>query len=156
MELKPKNPKDKVGVKKVSPSRVSQRVIMEMALGMLEGDRKYGGHNYRVAGVLASVYIDATFRHLMAWWEGENIDPDSGLSHISKALSSLAVLCDAIHNGKLNDDRPPRLENGWIAELNKKAAEIIEKYPDRVDPFTQVRVDAEADMDNKKHERGTQ
>ncbi len=118
MELKPTNPKDKVGVKKVSPSRVSQRVIMEMSLGMLEGDRKYGGHNYRVAGVLASVYVDATMRHLMQWWEGENKDPDSGLSHISKALSSLAVLCDAIHSGKLNDDRPPKLEDGWVTDLN--------------------------------------
>lgn len=144
MELKPTNPKDKVGVKKVSPSRVSQRVIMEMALGMLEGDRKYGGHNYRVAGVLASVYIDATMRHLMQWWEGENIDPDSGLSHISKALSSLAVLCDAIHNGMLTDDRPPKLNDGWVTELNKLAAGIIEKYPDRVEPFTQKRLEAES------------
>ena len=137
MDTKPTNPKDKVGVKKVSLSRVSSVVMMEMSLGMLEGDRKYGGHNYRVAGVLASVYYDATMRHLMAWWEGEDNDKASGLSHITKALSSLAVLRDAMHNDKLNDDRPPKLDDGWIEELNKKAAEIIEKYPDRVEPYTQ-------------------
>lgn len=135
MEKKETNPKDKVGVKKVSLGRVSSFVMMEMSLGMLEGDRKYGGHNYRVAGVLASVYYDATMRHLMAWWEGEDIDSVSGLSHITKALSSLAVLRDAMHNNLVNDDRPPKLEDGWIDELNKKAALIIEKYPDRVQPF---------------------
>ncbi len=137
MDKKPTNPKDKVGVKKVSIGRVSSVVLMEMSLGMLEGDRKYGGHNYRVAGVLASVYYDATMRHLMAWWEGEDIDPASGLSHITKALSSLAVLRDAMHNNKINDDRPPKLEDGWIDDLNQKAAAIIEKYPDRVTPFTE-------------------
>lgn len=137
MDKKLSNPKDKVGVKKVSLGRVSSVVLMEMSLGMLEGDRKYGGHNYRVAGVLASVYYDATMRHLMAFWEGENIDPGSGLSHITKALSSLAVLRDAMHNNMMEDDRPPKLEDGWIEALNEKAAAIIEKYPDRVDPFTE-------------------
>lgn len=137
MDTKESNPKDVVGSKKVSLSRVSSVVLMEMSLGMLEGDRKYGGHNYRVAGVMASVYYDATMRHLMAWWEGEDLDPASGLSHISKALSSLAVLRDAIHNDKMNDDRPPKLEDGWIDELNKKALAITEKYPTRVKPYTQ-------------------
>ena len=78
------NPKDAVGIKKVPLSTVSSKVIMEMGLGMLEGARKYGRHNYRVAGVRASVYYDACMRHLMAWWEGEDIDPDSGLHHIIK------------------------------------------------------------------------
>lgn len=144
MDLKPTNPKDSVGVKKVSLGRVSSRVIMEMSLGMLEGDRKYGGHNYRVAGVLASVYYDATMRHLTAWWEGQDKDPASGLLHITKALSSLAVLLDAIQNNKMTDDRPPKLEDGWIDELNAMAAAIIEKYPDRVEPFTQARAESEA------------
>lgn len=134
-DKKETNPKDVVGSKKVSLSRVSSVVLMEMSLGMLEGDRKYGGHNYRVAGVMASVYYDATMRHLMAWWEGEDTDKASGLSHISKALSSLAVLRDAVYNNKLNDDRPPKLEDGWIDELNKKAEEIVLKYPNRVKPF---------------------
>lgn len=137
MDKKETNPKDKVAVKKVSLSRVSSLVLMEMSLGMLEGDRKYGGHNYRVAGVLAGVYYDAAQRHLMAWWEGEDIDPDSGLSHISKALSCLSVLRDSMHTGNWVDDRPPKLKDGWIKILNEKAAEIIAKHPDRVQPFTE-------------------
>ncbi|SVD92517.1 uncharacterized protein METZ01_LOCUS445371, partial [marine metagenome] len=30
----------------------------------MEGAIKYGRHNYRIAGVRASVYIDATIGHL--------------------------------------------------------------------------------------------
>ena len=77
-------------------------------------------------------------RHLMAWWEGEDIDPDSGISHVTKALSCLSVLRDAMINEKFTDDRPPKIKDGWIQELNKKAAEIIERYPDAKDPHTQI------------------
>jgi len=138
MIIKNSNPKDAVGVKKVPMSTVSAPVLMEMGLAMLEGDRKYGRHNYRVIGVRASVYYDAAMRHLMAWWEGEDIDPDSGISHIAKALSCLAVLRDSMINEKFTDDRPPKIKDGWIKELNKKTAEIIERYPDGKNPHTQI------------------
>lgn len=140
MNEKETNPKDAVGIKKVPMSCVSMPVVMEMALGMMEGARKYGRHNYRVAGVRASVYYDAAMRHLAAWWEGQDIDPDSGLSHIAKAMSCLHVLRDAMLNDMWTDDRPPKFKNQeWVAEMNKKAAEIIEKYPDAIPPFTEVK-----------------
>jgi hypothetical protein len=138
MIIKNSNPKDALGIKKAPMSTVSAPVLMEMGLAMLEGDRKYGRHNYRVIGVRSSVYYDAAMRHLMAWWEGEDIDPDSGMSHVTKALSCLSVLRDAMINEKFTDDRPPKIKDGWIQELNKKAAEIIERYPDAKDPHTQI------------------
>jgi len=85
------------------------RVVMEMALGMMEGGRKYGRHNYRKAGVRASVYYDATTRHLADSIEGTEIDKDSGLSHLSKALSSSQVLLDSMVMGNWIDDRPIRV-----------------------------------------------
>ena len=133
------NPKDAVGIKKVPMSCVSSPVVMEVALGMMEGARKYGRHNYRIAGVRASVYYDASMRHLMDWWEGQDIDPASGLSHVTKAITSLFVLRDAMLNEMWTDDRPPKHKNKeWIAEYNKKAGEIIEMYPDSKDPFTEI------------------
>ena len=96
---------------------------------MLEGARKYGRHNYRVAGVRASVYADALDRHMKAWWEGEDIDKDSGMSHVTKAIATLTVLRDSMIQGNWVDDRPPPSPAGWLDELNKKAKEIIEKYP---------------------------
>lgn len=77
MTSKPTNPKDAFGIKKASLSCVSSPVLMELGIAMQEGACKYGRHNYRVIGVRGSVYYDATLRHLMSWWEGEDIDPDS-------------------------------------------------------------------------------
>ena len=108
---------------------------MEMGLGMMEGGAKYGKFNFRKIGVRASVYIDAAFRHLAAWYEGENIDPDSGLSHITKAMTCLMVMRDAQIRGMLNDDRPPGT-SGFIQELNKKAAAICEKTDPDVEHFS--------------------
>jgi Domain of unknown function (DUF5664) len=129
------NPKDCVGIRKVPFSTVPAQVIGEIALGMLEGARKYGRHNYRVAGVRTSVYYDALMRHMTAFWEGEDIDPESGLSHVVKAMSSLVVLRDAMINKKLTDDRPPSIKSGWVNELNKKAAEIIDRIPNSLPPY---------------------
>ncbi len=135
-EVKDTNPKDAVGIKKVPQSTVSRAVMAEVALAMLEGARKYGRHNYRVAGVRASVYFDACDRHLDAWYEGEDIDPASGLSHIVKAIASLMVLRDCMINDMWEDDRPPPLPDGWLEKLNKIAGEIIEKYPNPLPPHT--------------------
>lgn len=132
------NPKDSIGIKKVPISTVSGPVMMEVGLGMLEGALKYGRHNYREAGVRASVYYDATTRHLFDWWEGTDIDPDSGLNHITKAIASLTVLRDSMIRGNWNDDRPPKVKSGWIQELNKKAEEILAKYPNPVPAYTQL------------------
>jgi len=109
-------------------------------LGMLEGARKYGRHNYRAFGVSATVYYDATLRHLMDWFEGEDIDPDSGLNHVTKALTALMVLRDSMIMGNWKDDRPIRNPLN-IKTLNDKAKEVIEKYPDCVKPFTQKEIE---------------
>lgn len=127
---KESNPKDIVGTKKAPMSTVSAPVVAEIGVAMLEGALKYGRHNYRAVGIRASVYYDATLRHLMSWWEGEDIDPDSGMSHITKALASLVVLRDSMLRGNWNDDRPPRSEN-FYAGLNQAAAALIDKYADR-------------------------
>lgn len=130
------NPKDAVGVKKAPVSTVSGAVIAEIGLGMLEGARKYGRHNYRESGVRASVYRDAAFRHLNQWWEGQDDDPDSGMNHIAKALACLTVLRDAMIYDNWVDDRPPPIRDDFWEELNVKAAAIIAKYPDAKDPVT--------------------
>ena len=140
MDVKDTNPKDSVGTKKVPMSTVPAPVMAEVGLAMLEGALKYGRHNYRHAGVRASVYYDAAMRHLMAFWEGQDIDPDSGLSHITKALACLTVFRDAMMNDMWVDDRPPHVKNHeeWVATLNQKAADLIEKYPTPAEAHTNV------------------
>ena len=128
--MKPTNPKDMVGVRKAPLSTVPSAVMLEVGVAMLEGALKYGRHNYRVVGVRASVYYDAAQRHLLAWWEGEDTDPDSGLSHVTKAITTLCVLRDAMLQGMLTDDRPPASER-FVEALNRRAEELQDRYVDR-------------------------
>ncbi len=134
-----KNPKQNVGIKKVSMATVPATVLMEIAVGMHEGSLKYGRHNYRAVGkIQTSIYYDATMRHLMDYWEGEDIDAASTLSHITKAITSLVVLRDAMIQGNVDDDRPPRAPKGWMEELNGRIVLLLEKYPDPVPAYRHV------------------
>jgi hypothetical protein len=139
-EFKDTNPKDAIGIKKVPYHLVPANVLGELALAFLEGARKYRAYNWRVAGVRASVYLDALDRHLKAWINGEDIDPDSGLSHLTKAMACLFILRDSMMVNNWVDDRPPKIKDGWVQELNKKAKEIIEKYPEELEPYTELGV----------------
>lgn len=138
MAAKPTNPKDALGIRKAPFSTVPCGVIAEVGIGMLEGALKYGRHNYRVMGVRGSVYFDAAMRHLTAWWEGEDIDPDSELSHITKAICSLVVLRDAMIRANWADDRPPPSLPGWLDGLNGKVVKLLAKYPEQVAPYVRI------------------
>lgn len=137
-QVKPSNPKDALGIGKVPSSVIPLPVLAEIGVGMLEGALKYGRHNYRVIGVRGSVYYDATRRHLDLWWEGENDDPDSGLSHITKAITSLIVLRDAMTQESWVDDRPPPSKLGWMNALNEKVKKLLAKYPNPAPAYTAV------------------
>lgn len=137
MNTKDTNPKDAVGSRKPPLSVLPMPVLYEVAAGMLEGALKYRRHNYRVAGVRASVYFDATMRHLTAWWEGQDIDSDSGIHHVSKAIASLMVLRDAMLQGMLaQDDRPPSSKDGWLYDVETQVLAIIDRNPDPLPPYT--------------------
>lgn len=139
-ESKPSNPKDALGINKVPLHTVPTKPLLEVALAMMEGGRKYGTHNYRVIGVRMSTYYNAAMRHLMSWWEGEDIDPDSGVHHLIKAIASLFVVRDAMHMDMCTDDRPPNYPGGIeIAAFNAIAAGIIKEYPECAEPFTQIK-----------------
>lgn len=138
--VKDTNPKDAVGTKKWRQySTVPTSAVWAMGVAMLEGARKYGRHNYRVAGVRASVYVDAAKGHIDQFWEGENIDADSGLHHVVKAMASLAVLYDSIVQENWVDDRPPKQNLDKLRnELQEKVNAIFQKYPDAKPPFTEL------------------
>jgi hypothetical protein len=110
--------------------------LYELGLAMMEGGRKYGAHNYRAVGVRASVYYDAIMRHITQWWEGEDIDLDSGLHPLIKAAASIVVMRDGMLMDNYIDDRPIKYPNGLnISKFNEKAGDIIEKYPKCVAPY---------------------
>jgi hypothetical protein len=69
------------------------------------GADKYGVRNWRRDKILASTYYAASMRHLKAWFEGEDIDPDSGEHHLTHMRACGAVFLDAERHGCVIDDR---------------------------------------------------
>jgi hypothetical protein len=100
------NPKDLLGVKKVSLTSVPPIAIAWEGIAMMDGARKYGPYNWRDKKVQARIYIDAALRHITSWFEGEEYAMDSGVHHLGHARACLGILIDAITTGNLIDDRP--------------------------------------------------
>lgn len=135
---KESNPKDAVGIKKVPFWLVPDRVIAKLAVALYEGALKYGAFNYRVAGIRVSVYTSAAERHIKAYKEGRDIDPDSGLHEIDKAIASLVVLRDGLMQGNAVDDRQPKATDGWLEDCNSDVERLAAKYPNPKQPFTEM------------------
>lgn len=102
------DPKGEAGATKLPLRSIPWAVVLEASLGTGEGSIKYGLHNWRESGgVETMTYIEAAQRHLIAYILGEDLDPDTGLPHITKAIASLMVVRDAMIHGVATDNRPP-------------------------------------------------
>ena len=124
------NPKDAIGVTKASLSLFPDTARMLGALAFAEGAAKYGRYNWRIAGVRASVYVDALNRHMSLWFNGEERDGDTGLSHLASALACVAILIDAQAVGKLKDDRPPRAPVRGVLDMAAAMTQALaRKFP---------------------------
>lgn len=132
------NPKHYAGIKKVPFGDVPAIVEAELSVAMHEGARKYGAFNYRRDPIRASDYYAAVRRHLTQFWElGEDIDAESGLSHLVKAMACMAVLRDAQINGMLIDDRPPPVSAAAWAHLEEVANHLRQRHPKPKDRVTE-------------------
>ena len=102
------NPKDAIGSTKLPMHLIPGTAKAELAIAFLEGALKYGKYNWRVAGVRASIYLDAMERHLEKFKNGEDRDPVTKVPHMASVMACAAIIIDASHVGLLTDDRPPR------------------------------------------------
>ena len=122
------NPKDLLGSKKVSITKLPMAGVIHGAHAMMDGAAKYGPFNWREKDVVASIYVDAALRHLAAWFEREEIAEDSGVHHLGHAIACAAILLDAQENGNLIDDRPNSKSKDVMKQLlNRLAAQIKER-----------------------------
>lgn len=100
------NPKEIAGSKKPATWSVMPRwIVLLVGRVMQVGAAKYGAFNYRESRITASTYQDALERHLQLWFDGEDNDPETGVSHLASAIAGCALLLDAQATGKLADDR---------------------------------------------------
>lgn len=123
--LKPSNPKDIIGSRKLDLSLVPNTLMVCAAQALFEGALKYGRFNWRVAGVRSSIYYAALQRHMAKWWNGQDRDKETRVHHLDNAIACLTIMRDAELMGKLTDDRPPCPNPDAMAELIDSTEGIV-------------------------------
>lgn len=73
--------------------------LLGVAKVMGFGAKKYAAHNWR-GGIERSRLISAALRHILAYNEGEDTDPETGLSHLDHAS------CCLMFARELHETRP--------------------------------------------------
>lgn len=106
LELPDGNPKTACGMSKPGIEGVPTAPLFMVGEVMRLGIRKYGLTNWRHDPISASVYYNAAMRHVMSWWDGQNLDHESGQPHLAHAVACLLILLDAKTSDDLIDDRP--------------------------------------------------
>ena len=78
---------------KLELSLVNPRLVKAVAEVRMYGTEKYGdSENWRK--VEPKRYVDALYRHLLAYIEGNEVDEESGLSHLSHMACNISFLLD--------------------------------------------------------------
>lgn len=91
------------------PMELLDRFALEQIAKVLAfGAAKYGRDNWR-KGIQLSRLIGASLRHLYAFADGENLDPESGLSHLSHAGCCI-MFAIWMH------DHHPELDDRWASQ----------------------------------------
>lgn len=90
---------------KLRLSLIPRSLFIALGTVLTYGARKYEPYNWAKGTDWSRLY-DATLRHLTAWWDGEDKDPESGYSHLWHALTNICFLIVYVAHGRGKDDRP--------------------------------------------------
>lgn len=85
-------------------SLLSSIALVEVSKVMTFGKKKYSAHNWR-GGFAWSRPLAAAMRHLVAFIGGEDVDPETGLSHLAHAICCLMFVLEFTFTHKSLDDR---------------------------------------------------
>lgn len=98
---------------------ISSTFLTVLAKVLTFGAKKYASHNWR-KGFETSRLYDSIQRHLVAWNDGEDLDPESGLPHLAHAACGLMFLTEQM-------EVKPELDNRYKPE---EATITYKKYPE--------------------------
>lgn len=105
-EMARKDDTDKVRMELLPPE-----MIEATAAVLTFGAKKYAERNWE-KGLSWSRCFGALMRHMWAWWAGQNVDPETGYSHLWHASCCLAFLIAYEQRGSGEDDRPSAIRSG--------------------------------------------
>lgn len=84
-------------------SLVDSEALTELGEVLTFGAQKYASHNWR-KGIPLSQILDALMRHVAAYNRGEDVDPESGRSHMAHAMcNAMFALWMQKHRPDLDD-----------------------------------------------------
>ena len=89
---------------KMPMSLLSRTALEEISKVLQFGANKYSANNWR-RGFLWSRTLDAAMRHLHAFADGEDIDPESGLSHLAHLGCNVMFMLEFEKTHPEMDDR---------------------------------------------------
>lgn len=101
------DPKGPEGAAKPQLQLIPPVFEVELSKVMQLGAAKYGPWNWRQNEVEIMTYLGAMKRHIAQLLDGEDIDPESGASHLAHVAAGCAIILDATKHGTLVDNRPP-------------------------------------------------
>jgi hypothetical protein len=79
-------------------------VLMDLGAVLGAGAEKYGDDNW-ARGASWRRYIGAAMRHLFDWASGQDLDPETGKSHLVHCMANLCFLYEYSRCGIGTDDR---------------------------------------------------
>ncbi len=100
----PPSPTGHKGVKLARFDLLPFDALWQVAIIFGIGARKYAARNWE-RGYDWSKSFGAVQRHLALWWQGENVDPETGRSHLAHAVVNLLFLMAFEIRRKGTDDR---------------------------------------------------
>ena len=115
------NPKDAVGKTKPPIGLIPGAALVECSMVAALGSEKYGPFNWRTQPIEVMEYAHAALRHLLAFIDGEDADPESGRHHLAHVMQTAAIVLDATSIGSVIDNRP---SHGTTAERIREATRV--------------------------------
>ena len=83
------------------------KAIFEVAKVLGIGAEKYGPENWRLLDNLQGRYTAGALRHIFAHMDGEQLDPESGTSHLAHALCCLLFKLEIeLENAQIEKEKP--------------------------------------------------
>lgn len=106
----PSSEESSTGSLRFNTGKLPVHLVPVSAIGAMADVLKYGALKYSERnwekGHQYSVPYACLLRHLMAWWGGEDKDPESGLPHTYHVLMNAAMLVEYEQLEQDFDDRP--------------------------------------------------
>ena len=93
--------------------------IIEIGKVLTYGAEKYDAENWRKVDDLQNRYTSAALRHIFAHIDGEEVDEETGLSHLAHAMCCLLFKLEDELLGKGEEERTREADTGKYTTRDK-------------------------------------